>query len=109
VLQIMNVVVTDDVVAHEEAIRKHWEGPLCVTRREGHTQKELRAIRAEAEQFIQEELGLELLWSSEGAPERGEAAAVGVVIDVGGAGQAALDERYGSGTVKLFPGLRPVE
>ena len=31
------------------------------------------------------------------------------MIDVDGAGQAALDERYGPGMVKLFPGLRPVE
>jgi hypothetical protein len=108
VLQIMNVVVTDDVVAHEEAIRKHWEGPLCITRREGHTQKELQAIRAEAEQLIQERLGLELLWSSEGAPELGEAAEVGVVIDVDGAAQAALDERYGPGIVRLMPALTPV-
>jgi hypothetical protein len=109
VLQIMNVVVTGDVVAHERSIRKHWEGPLCVTQRDGPTEQELQAIRAEAERFIEEELGLEFTWSSEGAPELGEAAQVGVVIDVGGAGQAALDERYGSGVVRLFPGLRPVE
>jgi hypothetical protein len=109
VLQIMNVVVTDDVVAHEEAIRKHWEGPLCVTQREGHTQKELQRIRAEAEQSIQEDLGLEYLWSAEGAPELGEAAEVRVVIDVDGAAQAILDERYGPGVVRLVPALTPAD
>lgn len=107
VAKIMNVVVTGDVAETEAAIRKAWTGPLCVVQHEGRTQKELQAIRAEAETFIQEELGLEITWSQEG--DVGLAAEVGVVIDVAGAGQAALDERYGAGMVKLFPGLRPVE
>ena len=106
IAKIMNVVVTGDVAETEAAIRKVWRGPLCVVQHEGPTQKELQAIRAEAETFMQEELGLEVTWSQEG--DVGLAAEVGVVIDVGGAGQAALDERYGPGTVKLFPGLRPV-
>jgi hypothetical protein len=107
VAKIMNVVVTGDVGETEAAIRKVWQGPLCVVQHEGRTQKELQAIRAEAETFLQEELGLEMTWSSEG--DVGLAAEVGVVIDVDGAGQAALDERYGQGMVKLFPGVRPVD
>ena len=107
VAKIMNVVVTGDVAETEAAIRKVWRGPLCVVQHEGKTQKELAAIRAEAERFIQEELGLEMTWSQEG--DVGLAAEVGVVIDVDGAGQRAVDERYGPGMVKLFPGLRPVE
>jgi hypothetical protein len=106
VLQIMNVVVTEDVAGAEVAIREAWGGPLCVTQREGHTESELMAIRQEAERFIAEELGLEHTWSSEGAV--GFAAEVGVVVDPGGAGQTALDERYGPGMVKLFPALTPV-
>jgi hypothetical protein len=107
VAKIMNVVVTGDVAETEAAIRKVWQGPLCVVRHEGRTQKELQAIRAEAEKFLQEELGLEMTWSSEG--DVGLAAEVGVAIDVDGAGQAALDERYGQGMVKLVSGLRPVD
>jgi hypothetical protein len=107
VAKIMNVVVTGDVAETEAAIRKVWRGPLCVVQHEGRTQKELQAIRAEAETFIQEELGLEMTWSQEG--DVGLAAEVGVVIDVDGAAQAALDERYGPGMVRVFPGLRPVE
>lgn len=107
VAKIMNVVVTGDVAETEAAIRKVWRGPLCVVQHEGRTQKELAAIRAEAERFIQEELGLEMTWSQEG--DVGLAAEVGVVIDVDGAGQRAVDERYGPGMVKLFPGLSPVE
>ena len=33
---------------------------------------------------------------------------MGVVVDPGGAGQAALDERYGPGMVTLYPALTPV-
>lgn len=106
VLQIMNVVVTDDVEGAQAAIRKVWGGPLCVTRREGHTEVELMAVRQEAERYVDEVLGLEVTWSQEG--DVGLAAEVGVVVDPGGAGQAALDERYGPGVVKLFPALRPV-
>jgi hypothetical protein len=108
VLQIMNVVVTDDVAGAEAAVREVWGGPLCVTQREGPTEDELVAIRQEAERFIQEELALQMTWSSEGPLGRA-AAEVGVVVDPGGDGQAALDERYGPGVVRLFPALRPVQ
>ena len=46
-----------------------------------------------------------MTWSQGG--DVGLAAEVGVVVDPGGAGQAALDERYGSGMVTLYPALRP--
>ena len=107
VLQIMNVVVTDDVDGAEAAIREAWGGALCVTQREGRTEAELMAIREEAERFIGENLGLETTWSQGG--DVGLAAEVGVVVDPGGAGQVALDSRYGSGMVTLYPALRPVE
>jgi hypothetical protein len=106
VLQIMNVVVTEDAEGAEAAIRGVWGGPLCVVEREGHTQQELAAIRAEAEAFIEDELGLQFAGSWEG--ELGLAAEVIVWIDPGGEGQAALDARFGVGMVKLLPGLRPV-
>jgi hypothetical protein len=106
VLQIMNVVVTEDAPGAESAIREAWGGPLCVLQREGRTATELAAIREEAERLVQEELGLRYLWSSSG--EVGQAAEIGVVVDPGGAAQAALDERYGPGMVQLFPALTPV-
>jgi hypothetical protein len=107
VLQIMNVVVSEDAAGAEAAIREAWGGPLCVTEREVDTERELMAIRTEAEAFIAEELGLEQTWSQEG--DVGLAAEVGVIVDPGGAGQAALDARYGEDMVRLFPALQPVE
>ncbi len=106
VVQIMNVVVAEDVAGAEAAIREVWGGPLCITQREGHTAQELAQIREEAERFSQEELGLRYLWSA-GGPV-GLAAEIGVVVDPGGAGQAAVDERFGPGLVRLVPALTPV-
>jgi hypothetical protein len=99
-------VFTGDAERHEAEIRKVWDGPLCVVEQEG--QKELKAIRRDAERWLEEQLGLRMLWSQEGPLGR-SAAEVGVIVDPGGAGQAALDERYGAGMVRLFPALRPVE
>ena len=47
-----------------------------------------------------------MTWSQGG--DVGMAAEVGVVVDPGGAGQAALDERFGAGMVTLYPALGPV-
>ncbi len=105
---IMNVVVAEDVAGAEETIREVWGGPLCVVEREGHTEQELAAIREEAELWIERDLGLIINWSEGGDLGQG-AAKVGVMVDPGGLGQAALDERYGEGIVRLLPVLTPVE
>ncbi len=104
---VLVAVFTGDAERHEAEIRKVWDGPLCVVQQEGHTEKELVAIRRDAERWLQDELGLRMLWSQEGPLGQG-AAEVGVIVDPGGAGQAALDERYGPGMVRLFSALRPM-
>ena len=106
VLQIMNVVVAEDAAGAEAAIREVWGGPLCVTERQGPTAEQLAEIREEATGFIQDELGLRYLWSASGPV--GLAAEMGVVVDPGGAGQAAVDERFGPGLVRVVPELTPV-
>lgn len=106
--RIMNVVVTGDAAAAEAAVREAWGGPLCVVQQDGYTERELMAIRREAERWLEAELGLRMIWSQEG-PLGQSAAEVGVIVDPGGAGQAALDERYGPGMVRLSAALRPVQ
>ena len=91
---------------HEGALAERWDGPLCVVERDVPSAREASRIRARAEASL-EELGLSMLWSDEGGVA--EAAAIGVVADPDGAGQAALDARFGPGVVRLVPELRPVD
>jgi hypothetical protein len=47
-----------------------------------------------------------MLWSS--GPGVEPVVEVGVVVDAEGRAQAALDDRYGGGVVRLVPALTPV-
>ena len=46
-----------------------------------------------------------MLWSAGSGVE--PIIEIGVVVDVEGKGQAALDARYGAGVVRLIPALKP--
>ena len=102
---IFNAVFTGDAERHEAEIQKVWEGPLCVVARDAPTARELARIRKEVEAGL-DELALEMLWSS--GPGIEPVIEIGVVADIGGSGQAALDARYGPGLVRLIPALKPV-
>jgi hypothetical protein len=102
---IVNVVVTGDAERHEAEIRRVWNGPLCVVERDVPTARELGRLRKEVEAGLGD-LGLEMLWSS--GPDVEPVIEIGVVVDAEGKAQAALDERYGAGVVRLFPALTPV-
>ncbi len=62
-------------------------------------------IRKEVEASL-DDLALEMLWSS--GPGIEPVIEIGVVADIGGKGQAALDRRYGPGLVHVVPTLKPV-
>jgi len=102
---IVNVVFTGDGERHSAQIRKVWSGPLCVVERDVPSARELDRIRKEAEADL-DELGLRMLWSQGPAVE--PVIEIGVVVDVEGKAQAALDARYGAGVVRLIPALKPV-
>jgi len=102
---IFTTVFTGDAERHEAEIRKVWDGPLCVVARDVSTARELSRIRREVEAGLGD-LALEMLWSAGPAVE--SVIEVGVVADVGGKAQAALDARYGPGVVRLIPALEPV-
>jgi hypothetical protein len=101
---VVNVVFSDEAERHEAAIKEFWTGPLCVVERAGRTASELAEIRTEAEASLST-LGLEMLWSTEAGVD--SVIEIGVVADVDGKGQAAVDARYGPGIVRLFPALTP--
>jgi hypothetical protein len=100
---IVNAVFTGERQRHESEIRKVWDGPLCVVERDVPTARELARIRKEAEAGL-DELGLRMLWSAGPAVE--PVIEIGVVVDIEGKGQSALDARFGPGVVRLLPALK---
>jgi hypothetical protein len=96
-LWIINVRVTGDTAAAEEAIREVWSGAVCVTKAE-HTEAELRRIQREVNE-------LPGMLTSGGGDQQVE---VGVIYDDGSI-QAWLDKKYGPGLVVVWSALTPVE
>jgi hypothetical protein len=101
---IVNLIFTGDADRHESEIRKLWSGPLCVIAQAGPTEHELRSIRREAEAAVRQ-MGLQMLWSD--GPGLKPVIDIGVVIDPDGKAQAAFDERFGTGRVRVSPALKP--
>jgi hypothetical protein len=95
---------TGDLERHEAELRELWGGPLCVTRHE-HTLRDLMRIQAELGSEIGLELGLQTTWSSVDIVENEVEFGVVVADDEM---RAAIDARYGPGTVRLFPALTPI-
>jgi hypothetical protein len=102
---ILNVVFTGDGERHKAEIRKVWSGPLCLIERDVLSARELDRIRKEVEAGL-EGLGVQMLWSQGAAVD--SVIDIGVVIDVEGKAQAAINARYGPGVVRLIPALKPV-
>jgi hypothetical protein len=100
---ILNVVFTGDAARHEAELRELWSGPLCVVAEDVPSESELEQIRSAVEREL-EDMGLVLLGSS-----HYETVEIWVVLDHGGAAQAAFDERYGPGVVRISSALRPVQ
>jgi hypothetical protein len=100
---IFNVVFTGDAERHEAELRDLWSGPLCVVAQDVPSERELAEIRTQVEGEL-DGMGLTLLMSSQE-----EAIDIVVILDENGAAQAAFDERYGPGVVKVTSALQPVE
>lgn len=100
---ILNIAFTENADRHEAEIRELWDGPLCVIQKDGHTRSELSDIKNAS---WEKDYGLEVLWSSlnevQGHVE------VGVMFIEDGTTRS-IEERYGTGTVVIFPALKPVE
>jgi hypothetical protein len=92
---VVNVQVTGDVDAAEAKLRGVWGGPLCVSLAK-HTEKELTRVATEV---------MSRPGALHASPNRG-------VVELGmdyddGTLQRELDERYGTGLVKVHSALRP--
>ncbi|MDQ4055207.1 MAG: hypothetical protein M3237_21270 [Actinomycetota bacterium] len=96
-LMVINVQVTGDPAAAEEALRETWGGALCVSHAM-HTERELGKIH----EAIRAVPGV--LSSSHGFDH----VDAGVIYDDGSL-QAWADREYGDGVVRLTPALVPVD
>lgn len=100
---ILNIAFTEDADRHEAEIRKLWDGPLCVIQKQGYTRAELSDIQNAP---WERNYGLEVLWS--GLSEVEGHVELGVVLIEEGT-RRAIEERYGAGTVVVFPALEPID
>lgn len=102
--KVLNVAFTGPLERHEEVIRELWGGPLCVIRYE-RTYRELKRIQRELTSEVVEELGLHFLGSDIDIVRNV------VVLDVvvtDAEREAALTERFGEGSIRVSPALRPL-
>ena len=102
---IANVAFTSDLEGHDAEIRELWGGPLCLVEHE-HTYDELRRIQRELGNGGAAELGLESTWS--GVSNQDNVVELGVIV-ADDALRAAVEARFGEGTVLLHPALVPVD
>jgi hypothetical protein len=97
---VLNIRFTGDIERHEAELRDIWGGALCVSLAE-HTQAELRDIQNELHS------GLSGVLMS-GVDSVTGMVDIQLVFDDGSL-QAELDERYGSGVVRISARLQPLD
>ena len=97
---VLNVTFTDDLAAHEAAMRERWGGALCVSEA-SVSMAELEEIR----QAVEAEIGARLLYSSIDVVAGRLDVGVTVEDDL----QDQFDARYGAGAVGIDAALRPVD
>ena len=100
-LTLLNVAFTGNLARHEEKIRQHWGGPLCMVEFE-RSFRELKRIQAE---LSDKKFNIQSLWSD--IDVRKNQVNIGVVV-IDDFARKALDEHYGPDAVRAHPALRPV-
>jgi hypothetical protein len=101
---VMNAAFTGDVERHRRELAAVWGGPLCVVRYD-RTESELRRIQSDLTENGPRDFGFQLLFASTDVVHN--QVDIGVVV-ADERTKDAVDERYGGGTVRLFPALRPL-
>jgi hypothetical protein len=100
--QVVIVKFTGDLEAAEAAVRRYYNDALCVIPAQ-HSMDELVRISNELVSMS----STQFLWSNVYADATGEWVEAGVIV-ADPERQAALDEQYGPGLVRLTPRLRPI-
>ncbi len=100
--QVVTVKFTGDLDAAEAAVRQYYSDPLCVVPAQ-HSEEELVAI---SNQLLSMS-SVKYLWSQVYSDATGEWVDAGVIVPDPDR-QAAFDQQYGEGVVRLTPRLRPL-
>lgn len=101
---VLNVTFTGDLARHQAELRPRWGGRLCVAQHP-RSYRQLEAIQRELQGEVGRELGLRVLGT--GLVENANAVSLTVTV-LEEQARAAIDARYGSGTVQADAALRPV-
>ena len=100
--QVVTVKFTGDLEAAEAAVRQYYGDALCVVPAQ-HSKDELIAI----ENQLMGMSSVQFTWSALYADATGEWLEMGIIAPDPDR-QAAFDEQYGPGVVRLTSGLRPI-
>jgi hypothetical protein len=98
--QVVTVRFTGDLEVAEAAVRQYYDGPLCVVPAQ-HSMDELVAISNQ----LMSMSSVKFLWSQVYSDATGEWVEAGVIVP-DPERQAAFDEQYGEGVVRLTSRLR---
>ena len=91
---VFNALFTRDVARHEAELREVWVGPLCVVSQPGADRQGARPDPSGGRGRAR--LARDCGCSGRSGPGVEPTVEIGVVVDPDGAGQAALDERFGA-------------
>jgi hypothetical protein len=101
---VLNATFTADLPRHERDLRAVWGGPLCVSASDLPF-SELSRIQKALSDGGTDAVGLKMTWSNiDVMAGRVELGVVLVTPEM----QAAVDEAYGVGTVRVVPAMTPV-
>jgi hypothetical protein len=100
---LLNVAFTASLKRHEQELREHWGGALCVFKHE-RSMKRLHQIQSEELGQVVRKVGLQSTFTDIDVEDN--VVELGVVA-IDNKQRDAIEDRFGPGTVRILPALRP--
>lgn len=100
---LLNVAFTANLERHEQGLREHWSGPLCVTKHDWSLRR-LQRIQSEELRLVTRRLGIQQLFTDIDVEDN--VVEVGVVV-IDHKDREAIEERFGKGAVRILAALQP--
>ncbi len=100
---LLNVAFTGSLDRHEQELREHWGGALCVTQHDRSLER-LQQIQSKELGQVTRKLGIQELFTDIDVEDN--VVEVGVVA-IDDRGREAIEERFGKDAVRILPALEP--